>query len=114
MSGSESELGDHDFTEINEAAAELIYPINPVILRNRIFPINPYLDEQNMDSDNYTNPNLIYEEGEGLRVKPDPWCENNGQYSPMLFVGEDFDRSLEIGKNWLRFLKVPFSTLLLK
>ena len=110
----ESSSCEFDNESINQAAYELTSQEPTNLSRDRNFPIIPYIDETNFDSENYTNPNLAYAEPDVvLRRKPDPWCENNGLYSPSIKSADDFDVSLSLARKWLDYLRVPFSTLLL-
>jgi hypothetical protein len=103
-----------DFEELNHRAFEELQLGPPELLLIREFPLNPYKDDINFESSNHTDPNYEYaDEDCELGLKPNPWCENNGLNSPLVKTGDDFDEYLALGRIWLDFLRVPYSTLLL-
>jgi hypothetical protein len=103
-----------NFEEVNHLAFAELQIGPPELVLSREFPLNPYKDDINIESSNHTDPNYEYaDEGCDLGLKPDPWCENNGLSSPLVKTGDDFDDYLALGRLWLDFLRVPYSTLLL-
>ena len=103
-----------NYEELNHLAFEEIQLGPPGLVLIREFPINPYKDDINFESSNHTDLNIEYaDEDCELGLKPNPWCENNGLNSPLIKTGDDFDEYLELGRQWLNYLRVPYSTLLL-
>ena len=117
MSDMESQSFETSINEIranNNAALNSDYEAMPVLERQRSFPrnINRDIDE----GPNWFSERFIeYHDGESdfLPEIPDPWKINGGVLSSFLVDLDDVDASIDLGRQWMVFLRIPPTTMIM-
>ena len=86
----------------------------PELERQRTFPRNIDRDDAN-GPDWFTERFRQYHDGETefFPETPDPWKVNEGHHSSFLLDRGDMVDSVELGKEWMNFLKLPPTTLII-
>ena len=96
----------------NTQAMNAEYEEMPELELQRTFPRNIDREE---DPEWFSEHIVEYHDGEDEFVpeKPDPWRINRGLPSSFLTDRNDMYYSLELGKEWMTFLKLPPTTLII-
>jgi hypothetical protein len=115
----ESQSFDNMVQEIrtnNREALESEFEAMPELINKRPFPrelVRTSEDGPDWFSPRFTDYWEFDGENEFVCKKPDPWKISEGEPDHFLADREDLMESLELGKMWMNFLKLPPTTLLM-
>ena len=98
----------------NREAMDSQYETMPTLINHRSFPRNINRDTDE-GPDWFPERYVEYHDGESQFVpkKPDPWYISEGLPDDFLADREDFYVSWELGKQWMNFLQLPPTTLIM-
>jgi hypothetical protein len=117
MSDMESQSFETSINEIranNNAALNADYEAMPELEKGRTYPRNINRDT-NEGPDWFSEKYLEYHDGETEFVPeiPDPWKINGGISSSFLVDLDDIDASIDLGEQWMVFLNIPPTTMIM-